>query len=200
MKPRALLHQSAPKAKVRATSKALMILPLAPKRMCSRKPTPTSVLCTKRRPSCMGVPMWSENSKGAAPVPPSAPSMTMKSGRIPVCSMACTMPNHSQGWPMHSFMPTGLPCDKVRNSCTKAINSSGVENRLWAAGETQSTPSGTPRAWAISGVTLGPGSTPPWPGLAPWLSLISTILTCGSRAWAANFSGSKLPCASRQPK
>ena len=30
---------------------------------------------------------------------------------------------------------------------------------------------------AISGVTLAAGSTPPWPGFAPWLSLISIILT-----------------------
>jgi hypothetical protein len=68
------------------------------------------------------------------------------------------------------------------------------------AGETQSTPTGTPRAAAISGVTLGPGSTPPWPGLAPWLSLSSIIFTCGSRALAAKRSSLKLPSSLRQPK
>ena len=53
----------------------------------------------------------------------------------------------------------------------------GVENAEWEAGETQSTHGGTPRAAAISGVTLGPGSTPPWPGLAPCDSLTSIIFT-----------------------
>ncbi len=38
-----------------------------------------------------------EGGTGAAPVPPSAPSMTMKSGVIPVSCMALTMANHSQG-------------------------------------------------------------------------------------------------------
>jgi len=51
--------------------------------------------------------------------------------------------------------------------------------RAVRGGDTQSTPMGTPRAAAISSVTLGPGSTPPWPGLAPWLSFNSIILTCG---------------------
>ena len=67
----------------------------------------------------------------------------------------------------------------------------GVENAECAAGETQSTPSGTPRASAISGVTLAAGSTPPWPGLAPCDSFTSIIFTCGSAACAANRSASK---------
>ena len=58
----------------------------------------------------------------------------------------------------------------------------------------------TPRASAISSVTLGPGNTPPWPGLAPWLSLISTIFTWGERTFSTKCSGLKWPCASRQPK
>ena len=41
----------------------------------------------------------------------------------------------------------------------------------------QSTPSRTPRAAAISADTLAAGSTPPRPGLAPWLSLISSART-----------------------
>ena len=45
-----------------------------------------------------------------------------------------------------------------------------------------------------------PGSTPPWPGLAPCDSLISIILTCGSCACAAKRSAQKLPSSLRQPK
>jgi hypothetical protein len=63
-----------------------------------------------------------------------------------------------------------------RNSPMNPIISSGFENAPWRAGEMQSRPTGTPRIAAISAETLAAGSTPPWPGLAPWLSLISIIL------------------------
>ena len=75
-----------------------------------------------------------------------------------------------------------------------------MANALCRAGEMQSTCIGTPRAAAISALTFGPGSTPPWPGLAPWLSLSSIILTCGSRALAMKRSAQKLPSSLRQPK
>ena len=55
-------------------------LAAAPIRMRSRTPMPTSALWTKIRPSRIGMPRWSMNSSGAAPVPPSLPSTTMKSG------------------------------------------------------------------------------------------------------------------------
>ena len=64
----------------------------------------------------------------------------------------------------------------------------------------QSTPTGTPRASAISSVTLAPGSTPPWPGLAPCEILISIIFTCGSFARRWNLSALKVPSSLRQPK
>ena len=65
-------------------------------------------------------------------------------------------------WINHSMSPTTLPTHDFRV--------------MIGAG------AGTSRAWAISIVTFAPGSTPPWPGLAPWLSLISIIFTCGSLA------------------
>ena len=77
MKPRPELHQSAPSANMRARSNELITLPAAPILTRSRRPAPISVLCTRCRPSCTGAPMWSANSIGAAPVPPSAPSTTM---------------------------------------------------------------------------------------------------------------------------
>ena len=80
------------------------------------------------------------------------------------------------------------------------MNSMGVEKAECPAGETQSTPIGTPRASAISGVILAAGRTPPWPGLAPWDSFTSIILICGSAACSAKRSGEKLPFSSRQPK
>ena len=200
MKPRAALHQSAPSAMARATSKALTTLPAQPMRMRSRKLIPVSVLCTSSSPSCSGAPTWSVNSSGAAPVPPSAPSTTMKSGVMPVSSIALHSANHSHGWPMHNLKPVGLPPERRRSRSMKCIISIGVPNAECRAGLTQSTPTGTPRAAAISGVTLGPGNTPPWPGLAPWLSLSSIIFTCGAVAFSTKRSSLKLPSALRQPK
>jgi hypothetical protein len=75
--------------------------------------------------------------------------------------MALTMANHSHGWPMQSLKPVGLPPESSRRWATKRSISIGVAKALWAAGDTQSCPTATPRAAAISGVTLGPGSTPP---------------------------------------
>ena len=102
---------------------------------------------------------------------------------------------------MQSLKPTGLPSDSSRSRAMNCTSSSGVENAECAAGDTQSTLIGTPRAAAISAVTLGAGSTPPWPGLAPCDSLISIILTCGLAASAANLLRAEA-CrrCSRQPK
>ena len=78
---------------------------------------------------------------------------------------------------MQSLNPVGLPPDSRRIVAMNCIISIGLENAECRDGEMQSTPTGTPRVTAISGLTLAPGKTPPWPGLAPWLSLSSTILT-----------------------
>ena len=107
----------------------------------------------------------------------------MKSGRMPVCCIALAIPNHSHGWPIASLKPVGLPPESVRSRSTNCSNPIGVENALCFAGETQSTPCGTPRASAISFETFAAGSTPPCPGLAPCESLISIIFTCGSRVF-----------------
>ena len=101
---------------------------------------------------------------------------------------------------MHSLKPTGLPADSRRSSTMKFISSMGVVKAEWLDGEMQSRPSVTSRVAAISAVTLAAGSTPPWPGLAPWDSLISIILTWGSAARSAKRSGEKRPFSSRQPK
>jgi len=55
-------------------------------------------------------------------------------------------------------------------------------------------PTGTPRMAAISGVTLAPGSMPPRPGLAPWLSLISMARIRGGGRHLIDQTG-KAECA-----
>ena len=107
------------------------------------------------------------NSSGAAPVPPSLPSITMKSGVMPVSSIALQIAMNSQLWPMHSLNPAGLPPERSRIRAIISSNPRGVEKAECAAGEMQSCPIGTPRMAEISAETLAAGSTPPWPGLAP---------------------------------
>ena len=92
-----------------------MTLPDAPIFTLSLNPAPLSALSTKTRPSRNGEPMLSENSVGAAPVPPSEPSTVMKSKFCPVSTIAFTIATNSQGWPMQSLMPTGLLPDKDFN-------------------------------------------------------------------------------------
>lgn len=133
-------------------------------------------------------------------MPPSAPSTTMKSGTMPVSSIAFAIPKNSHGWPTHSLKPVGLPPESSRSRSTNSSSPRGVENAECAAGDTQSLPIGTPRVSAISGVIFAAGSTPPWPGFAPCESFTSIIFTCGSRACFANFSGSNVPSSRRQPK
>ncbi len=175
-------------------------LPLAPTLTRSRRPTPTSALCTVISPSVNGVPMWSSYSSGAAPVPPSPPSTTMKSGVTPSASIALQIARKSMREPRHSLKPAGLPPASSRIRAMNRTSSRGVENTRWYDGDTHFSPAGTPRASAISRVTLAPGSTPPMPGLAPWLSLSETILTWSSAAVSRNLSGSKSPSSVRAPK
>ena len=200
IKPRAELTQSAPSAMVLEISKALMILPLAPTLICSLSPAPTKVLCTNNKPSRNGVPMWSISSMGAAPVPPSAPSTTIKSGTIFVSSMAFTMLINCQGCPIHNLKPTGFPSESSRSCWINCIISMGVLNAECWDGDTQSCSRLTPRIWAISSEILSLGKIPPWPGFAPCDNLISIILICGKRACWVNFSGSNCPSSVRQPK
>ena len=95
---------------------------------------------------------------------------------MPVFSIALQMARNSHSLPTHSLKPVGLPPDSSRSLAMNSINSTGVEKAEWRAGEIQSWPMGTPRVAAISALTFAAGNTPPWPGLAPWLSLTSIIL------------------------
>ena len=74
-----MFTQSAPSAHICAISKAETTFPDAPIFILSLKFAPISAFSTKTIASLRGHPMWSVNSTGAAPVPPSAPSTVMKS-------------------------------------------------------------------------------------------------------------------------
>jgi len=53
-------------------------------------------------------------------------SMTTKSARSPVSSIALQIAMNSQGWPMHSLKPTGLPPESSRKLAMKRAISRGA--------------------------------------------------------------------------
>jgi hypothetical protein len=91
----------------------------------------------------------------------------MKSGVIPVSTIALQIAMNSHGWPMHSLNPAGLPPDSSR---IRAMNCHKLDRRRKGtnggrrdailphrhAADRRSRPS----PWR-------PASTPPWPGFAP---------------------------------
>jgi hypothetical protein len=129
--------------------------------------------------SLNGSATWSLNVIGAAPVPPSPPSMVTKSGPPPVAAMRDASVSQKPRSPTADLTPTGSPVASATRS-TNAISPSTSENAEWAAGLAQSRPIGTPRMRAMCSVTFAAGSSPPSPGLAPWDSLISIARTGAS--------------------
>ena len=83
---------------------------------------------------------------------------------------------------------------------TKSTSPATSSNSGWWLGLRTVTPTGTPRASAMAGVTFGAGRTPPRPGLAPWLSFNSTALTGAESRLARKLSMQKRPSAARAPK
>jgi len=96
--------------------------------------------------------------------------------------------------------PVGLPPASSRIRPMNSTSSTGVWQTRCEDGLTHFSPWGTWRMSAISLVTFAAGSTPPMPGLAPWLSLSDTHLTASWDALSRNESGSKSPFLVRAPK
>ena len=137
--------------------------------------------------------------RGPAPVPPSPPSMVMKSTPRSSRLMRSASSIQKSIWPTAALMPIGSPLLSARVS-TKSSISSTPEKARCSAGLMQSLPAVTPRMAAMCGVTLIPGRTPPRPGLAPWESLSSTARTGAPSTHARKRSMSKLPSSVRHPK
>ncbi|MNT29569.1 hypothetical protein D3C72_1653180 [compost metagenome] len=76
--------------------------------MCLFKPNAIRVFVTNANASYKGIPKLSVNSSGAAPVPPSEPSIAIKSGNICVVCIARQISINSCLSPIHILNPTGL--------------------------------------------------------------------------------------------
>mmetsp|Transcript_24863 Transcript_24863/g.80295 ORF Transcript_24863/g.80295 Transcript_24863/m.80295 type:complete len:231 (-) Transcript_24863:937-1629(-) len=193
---RAVLHKSAPVASMRTSAKPEYTLPATMSLTWSRKLQPMSIELMNLSPSRAGMPRLSWNSAGAAPVPPSPPSMVMKSGTVPLSIIAWQSAANSSGRPTHILKPMGLPPESSRSCATNFMSPAGEEKALWRGGELQSDHGGgpRPRASAMTGVILLAGRMPPCDGLAPCESLISIILISGRVAFFAKSSGSNSRC------
>jgi len=153
MKARAALHQSAPSAMARAMSNALAILPAAPIRTRSRTPMPMSALCTKLRPSRIGMPRWSMNSSGAAPVPPFGAVHHHEVGANP--GLQDRLAN---GEKLPRMADAELEPDRLAAACPAHFGNQmqhldrGGECRVARRRDAVLPPAGTPRMAAISAV------------------------------------------------
>ncbi len=95
---------------------------------------------------------------------------------------------------MHSLKPTGLPPDRSRSWAMNSSSPIGLSKALWRAGETQSTPIGTPRVAAISARDLGGRQDAAVPGLRALAELdLDHLHLRGLAACSAKRSGSKRP-------
>ena len=136
----------------------------------------------------------SAKTSGAAPVPPSPPSMLTKSTPRPrPRAIAATRSSQNSRSPTADLMPTGSPVASATSSTKSSIESTSWKTRC-RLGEAQSSPAGMPRISAISGADLrAPGSMPPSPGLAPWDSLISIARTGADATRSLSRARSKRP-------
>ena len=132
------------------------------------------------------------NTNGAAPVPPSPPSMVTKSTPRSEFAIAAMSSSQNVGSPTADLIPTGSPVSAASSSTQSSMLSMSWK-AVWREGLTQSRPCGIPRISAISSVTFAPGSKPPRPGFAPWLSLISIARTGADSISAASRCRSNRP-------
>ena len=131
---------------------------------------------------------------GAAPLPPSALSTVMKSGALSTPRRLISSHRSSihPYAPMTALKPVGLPVAE-RTRSIMSTKSPGELTSTCRLGLMESWPTSMTRMFAISSVTFAPGKIPPLPGLAPWLSLISNILTCSCAAISAKRSSDNSP-------
>ncbi len=196
---RAMLTRSAPMAMATMVRSGRPSWPDPIQTIRSESPASSKTRKTREKPTLKGSATWSAKASGAAPVPPSPPSIVMKSGPLPVSAMWAASSDQNPRCPTADLIPTGRPVSSAMAS-TKSTRPGTSWNAECELGLMTVRPTGTPRTRAISGVTLAPGSTPPSPGLAPWLSLISTARTGCASTCSMKRSRSKLPSAARQPK
>ena len=180
---RAALHMSAPSATLVAIWKPVFTLPDAIRRIWSRRPAPTSALCTndeplvERRADRIGE--LERRRAGAA--------LAAVDGDE-VGHDARLQHRLDDAEELVALADAQLEADRLaarglaQLSAGTAAGRSACVNAVCAGGETTSWPSTTPRISTISGVSFAAGRMPPCPGLAPCDSLTSIIFTLGSVA------------------
>ena len=194
MKPRAALHQSAPSAIDARDVEGADDLAGGSRAGCaSRRSAPTSVLCTSSRPSLQRradvVGELQRRRAGAALGAVDDDEVGRDAGlehRLADAEPFPRMADAQLEADRLAARQLAQPLDELHHLDRRGEGASG------RAGEMQSTPTGTPRAAAISARHLGARQHAAVAGLGALAdSLISIIFTCGSRACAAKRSASK---------
>ncbi len=196
---RAMLSMSQPSAMATIALSGRPSLPPPMNVTSSVSPASAKTRKTRLKATRNGRETESLNTSGAAPVPPSPPSMVTKStprSRLDICAARSSQNVRS---PTADLMPTGSPVSSASSSTQSSMLSTSL-NSACREGLMQSTPGRMPRIRAISSVTLAPGSRPPRPGFAPWLILISSARTGADATRSLSRSMSKRPSSSRHPK
>ena len=138
----------------------------------SASPARAKAEYTRAKPSLKGSATWSVNTSGAAPVPPSPPSMVTKSGAA-AASRPSASASSSRSRLAHRRLDADRQAGRRRPArSTKSSSPSTSSNAGVRGGLMQSRPGAT-RGWPRSRGHLGRRQKAAEPGLAPWQSLIS---------------------------
>ena len=105
---------------------------------------------------------------GLAPVPPSAPLITMRSA-LALATPAAIVPTPLSATSFTLTAAVGLIFLRSKISCAR---SSMLYMSWWGGGEMSEMPGMALRVFAIISFTLNPGNCPPSPGFAPCATLI----------------------------
>ncbi len=199
MASRATLIMSTPSASATTAFSGMPSLPAPMNTTSSVSPASAKTEYTRGKPRRKGKDTASVNTSGPAPVPPSPPSIVMKSTPRSRGTIAVASSSQKVMSPMADLMPTGRPVRSAMSSTRSSIESTSL-NAVCREGLAQSSPIGIPRIAAISSLILAAGRSPPRPGLAPWESLISIARIGCFSVSATSLSMSNRPRSSRTPK
>ncbi|CCY64901.1 putative uncharacterized protein [Prevotella sp. CAG:1124] len=161
-------NSSAPSNDIIIMSRPVFNWPSTCSLTCPRRPFFTSVCCVSLMPISGEMPAKRMLDAGLAPVPPSAPDITMRSA-LALATPAAMVPTPLSATSLTLIAAFGLTFFRSNISCAR---SSMEYMSWWGGGEISDIPGIEWRVLAITSSTLKPGSWPPSPGFAPCATLI----------------------------
>lgn len=112
-------YSSAPSMAMSTTSRPVFSCPSTCSSTCPRSPFSTSVCCVSLSPSSGEMPAYRMELAGDAPVPPSAPEMTMRSA-LAFATPAAIVPTPLSATSFTLILAFGLTFFKSKISCARS--------------------------------------------------------------------------------